>query len=242
MENRYSWCENHVRENASIAVAMSMVFFSTFIVAASLGRFLPPRFQSGIAPPTDIRAVGGGEVFLEADVTDTGFVKEIRPLRLTPPFTEMVTASVRQWRFLPAIQELNPDPSEPQVILKRPVKSKVLIAAIFRPPTLNTPTLGTLPQDVAMASDDIPLPIATVMPFYPVAALFDGTVLVEVQVGADGRVLGTKVLQSGAVFDGPALDALKKWVFRPARVRSVPAPSFAYVSFGFRQPITKKGR
>lgn len=227
---------------ASIPLVRGTLFLGTFVVAASLGRFLPPRFQSGIAPPTDIRAVGAGEVFVEAEVTDTGVVSEVRPLRVTPPFTEMVTASVRQWKFSPAMQESNLDPGEPQVVVKRPVKSKVLVAAMFRAPgLLNTPTLGTVPKDIATPSDDTPFPIATVMPIYPVDAIFDGTVLVEVQIGTDGRVLGTKVLQSGAVFDRPALDAVKQWVFRPARVRPVPADSFAYVSFGFRQPITKKG-
>jgi TonB family protein len=180
-------------------------------------------------------------VIVEAEVTDAGVVTGVRPIRITPPFTETVTTSVRQWRFSPAIQELNPDPDESQVIVKRPVKSKVLVAAMFRAPLLNNgPTLGTAPKDVAIPSDDIPFPTMTVMPLYPVRALFDGTVLVEVQVGIDGRVLDTKVLQSGAVFDGPAIDAVKQWVFRPARVRSVPSFSFAYVSFAFRQPITTK--
>jgi len=101
---------------------------------------------------------------------------------------------------------------------------------------------GTVPKNVATASDDIPFPLTTIMPPYPVSALFDGTVLLEAEVGSDGHVLTATVLRSAAVFDRPAIEALKKWVFRPASVRSVPTNSFAYVSFGFRQPVTNKGR
>ena len=52
---------------------------------------------------------------------------------------------------------------------------------MFRPPTLNGPTLGTPPRDVASASDEIPFPTTTVMPI-SLFVRFEGTVLVEVHV------------------------------------------------------------
>jgi TonB family protein len=114
----------------------------------------------------------------------------------------------------------------------------VLIAAWFRPPTINTSTLGAVPQDVAAPSEEIPFPITTETPIFPITAVFDGAVLLECRISTAGHVSGVRVLHSGAVFDSPALDAVRKWTFRPARIRGVPSEAFAYVSFGFRQPIS----
>jgi TonB family protein len=114
----------------------------------------------------------------------------------------------------------------------------VLVAALFRPPALNSPTLGEASRDVAQASRETPFPVTTVSPLYPPQALFDGVVLVEVLVGIDGRVEQSKVLRSAPPFDAPALDAARQWTFLPALVQGVRTETFAYIVFGFRQPVT----
>jgi TonB family protein len=75
------------------------------------------------------------------------------------------------------------------------------------------------------------------MPIFPITALFDGSVLLECRVDIAGHVTNARVLVSGAIFDRPALDAVRRWSFRPARVRGVPSEAYAYISFGFRRPI-----
>ena len=201
------------------------------------GQFRPPQYQSGSTPPTAIQALSGGQVLVEATITAQGLVEDVRPLRDTPPFTADVVRTVRQWHFSPAMQLLQAEPGEASVVSPQAVRSKVLIAAWFRPPTINTATLGAEPKDVAEASDEIPFPITTETPIFPITAVFDGGVLLECRVNAAGHVSTARVLHSGAVFDSPALDAVRKWTFRPARIRGAPSEAFVYVSYGFRQPV-----
>jgi TonB family protein len=203
-----------------------------------LGQFRPPQYQSGSIPPTAIQALSGGQVLVEATITAQGVVEDVRPLRETPPFTADIVRTVRRWHFSPATQRLRAEPGEAPVVSPQAVRSKVLIAAWFRPPTINTSTPGAVPQDVAAPSEEIPFPITTETPIFPITAVFDGAVLLECRISTAGHVSSVRILHSGAVFDSPALDAVRKWTFRPARIRGVPSEAFVYISFGFRQPIS----
>jgi TonB family protein len=52
-----------------------------------------------------------------------------------------------------------------------------------------------------------------------------GTVVMEVDLGADGKVMDARVIQSaGAAFDHSALEAVRQFEFTPAEVDGVPAP------------------
>ncbi len=67
-------------------------------------------------------------------------------------------------------------------------------------------------------------------PHYPREALrkrLEGTVLLSVQVGADGSVLRVGVAQSSghAILDDAAIEAVQRWRFSPALLRGVPAAS-----------------
>ncbi len=197
--------------------------------------FTPARYLSGPAPTLPILAVGGGEVFLEVALSENGRVSRVTPLRITPPFVDPLLAAVQQWQFRRAEEESSTS-RNPK--LRKPVESKVLVAGLFRPPTFDTPTLGTLPTDVAPGSDEIPHPTKTVTPPYPPAALFSGIVLVEVEISPTGMVVKTTVVQSAPPFDAPAVDAARQWTFRPARRQGRPVAGVAYVVFGFQQPVT----
>lgn len=116
--------------------------------------------------------------------------------------------------------------------------SVVLVAGIFRPPTLNTPPAGEPPRNVASASSGTPFPLATVTPRYPPLARDSGIVLIEVRVDTGGGVADAKVIRSARPFDKPALDAARRWTFRPARVRGTSVVTLAYIAFAFRQPVT----
>jgi protein TonB len=192
----------------------------------------PARYVSGPVPPTPVRAIGGGQVFLEVAVNPRGGVDAVAPLRTTPPFTEPLVGSVGAWRFQPA-EEVTPAGA------RQRVRSKVLVAAVYGAPTLlEGPTLGDSPQDVAKPSDAAPFPVGPVSPRYPPNALGDGVVLVEVQVNTAGSVTNARVIQSALPFDASALDAARQWKFRPARPNGRPAAALAYLLFGFRQPVT----
>jgi protein TonB len=60
-------------------------------------------------------------------------------------------------------------------------------------------------------------------PIYPAAAIArgqEGTVLLRLRIGADGRMLSVEVVRSSGhpILDGAAVNAVKRWRARPARI------------------------
>jgi protein TonB len=69
-----------------------------------------------------------------------------------------------------------------------------------------------------------PRKIKDVRPAYPLpamAARVGGNVLIEATIGADGKVHNARVVQSIAVLDKAALDAVRQWEFEPSRLNGV---------------------
>ena len=219
--------------------AWPIIVCGAIVALAAEGGFLPAQYRGGTLPPIPIQALGKGEVFLELTVTSRGGVSAVRTLRATPPFTEAMSTAARSWQFRPAEEEMEPKPGQPvDATPRRPVESKVLVVGLFRPPTLNTPTLGEPPTDVASPSDETPYPLATVMPLYPPLARENGIVLVEARIDTGGRVVDATVIRSAPPFDDSARDAARRWSFRPAQVHGTAVASLAYIVVAFRQPIT----
>jgi TonB family protein len=183
----------------------------------------PARLRSGAPPGIPIAATGGGEVFLELDVSASGSVTSAMPFRATPPFTDAVIEAVRRWQFTPAKDE-------------KPVASAVLVAAIFRPPVINGPTLGTPPADSGRPSPEIPTPASTPLPPFPPHAQRSGVVILEVHVAATGAVENARLVRSAPPFDDAAITTVRSWRFVPAQRGGAPVASVAYVIVGFRPP------
>lgn len=200
----------------------------------------PASLQGGPLPPIPVMAVAGGEVFLEVAVGADGAVTSVKPFRDTPPFTEALSGAVRAWQFEPAEDAIVPPAGQPiDDTTRKAAASKLLVVGLFRPPALYAVTLGEPPKNVGTPSADVPAPVgAATMPDYPMNALFDGSVLVELRLGVDGSVMRRRLVRSSPGFDGPALTAVDALSFRTARVRGVAVPSVVYVLLAFRQPIT----
>lgn len=201
----------------------------------------PAALEGGPLPAIPVMAVAGGEVFLEVAVNAEGRVSAVTPFRDTPPFTDALAAAVKAWSFEPATDAAIPPAGQPiDDRTRRPAASKVLVVGLFRPPALFAVTLGEPPKNVGAPSEEVPAPAGAVrMPDYPVNAMFDGVVLVELRLGVDGAVKRRRLLRSSPAFDGQALMAVDALSFRPARVRGAAVPSVAYVALAFRQPITQ---
>src|SRR5579872_324796 len=123
-----------VRALAAAVIAAAM------IDVAAAPSFRSARFVDGEVPGIPPMAVGGGEVMLELAISRTGAISSILPLRVTPPYADLLQAAVRTWRFAPATQDLALPGG--RISLNTPVDSTVLVAGIFRAPTLYEPTLG----------------------------------------------------------------------------------------------------
>jgi TonB family protein len=199
----------------------------------------PALFQSGSLPQIPVLSLSGGEVLLEVSVDEQGRVTGVTVLRDTPAFTESVMAAIAGWRFKPAEDAAAPAPGqEIDASTRRPIKSKVLVAGLFRPPALYPITLGQPPRVIAAPSDAVPAPVVfPAMPLYPPQALFDGVVLAELRVG-DLGVASARIVQSSPGLNGPALSVLNGLTFRPARVNGLPTTAMVYVVAAFRQPVT----
>ena len=189
--------------------------------------FVPARMAGGALPLTPSpNVVGWIEETLEVVVDASGRVSQTTPLRASPLPADPLVPTVANWRFQSAMDQ------------GRDVLSRVLVAAIFRPPQLdNSPTQGNPPVTRATPSDEIPFPIVTQSPAYPPQTIGDGVVLVEVLVGVDGRVRQPGIVIGASGFNQAALDAASRWSFRPARRRGNAVEAYAYLVFGFRQPV-----
>lgn len=203
---------------------------------ASQDAYTPARYAAGTPPRLAPMAVGGGQAIVELTVDAGGNVTGAATLRSTPPFTQLLADSVGGWQFTPATElPIGRDgkPREP-----RNVESRVIVAAMYRAPTLVGPTHGASPTNVAAATPAVAFPTSMREPAYPPQALGGGVVLIEAHVAATGAVTDAAVVGSAPPFDDVALQAARQWHFRPARVNGRAVASYAYIVFGFQQPIT----
>jgi len=198
----------------------------------------PALFQSGTVPTLPVMSadVGGGEVLLEVTVDRTGAISVIKPLRETATFTERMTQAVKTWHFTPAEKDIPEAQRKPGGPATERADAKVLVAGIFRRPSVIGLTLGEPVRDVAPASADIPFPTSIGTLGYPPAAISPGVVLVEVRVDTKGGVSDARIRLSSPGFDSIALGAAQQWQFRPAKTRGTNAPAVAYIVFGFAVP------
>jgi TonB family protein len=190
------------------------------------GDIEPARLRAGALPVVPVMMTAGADVIVSVAVSNGGDVTGVDVLRSTPPFTDAVVRAVRSWRFSPALDQD-----------RKPIASRVLVDALARPPSLNSPTIGTPPVNVSGPDPRIPYPAQTPPPLYPINARTEGTVLVETRLDPSGRVAEATVLRSAQPFDDAALDAAHGWTFLPASAPNVAASPYAYLVFVFRQPI-----
>jgi protein TonB len=84
--------------------------------------------------------------------------------------------------------------------------------------------------------EELPEAITKVNPEYPDIARqanVDGTVLMQVLVGKDGKVKDVKVVKSVAMLDQAAMTAVKQWIFKPALSNNKPVAVWVAVPMKF---------
>jgi outer membrane biosynthesis protein TonB len=226
-----------VNLRARLLVACGLL--ASVVPAAPLGQdpeATPARYRSGPLPPLPALAAGGGEVFLEVEVTQEGTVGGIATLRATPSFTDRVVAAVKQWTFEPATMVEPPDtPGSPPTV--RPTRSSVLVVAVFRPPTILGPARGEPSADLAPPTSAVPFPSLVRPPPWPPLARDGGIVLVVARVDGRGMVTAAEVLEGSPAFHEAALETVRGWNFLPVRAPDVPAEAYVCVLLGFPTPV-----
>jgi TonB family protein len=205
------------------------------------GDVQPAQLLSGAVPELPVVMLSGGQVFLELVVDLDGRVAGIKVLRASPPLTMLVTTVVGSWRFEPSRRTIESVTESVRFAVATPRISRVFVGAVFRSPTTSAPTLGREPAEGDPADPETPVPTAIATPPYPLSAFAGGVVLTEVRVETDGRVSDVCVLESTPPFDTAAMEAARRFRFRPAVVDGRAVPSFAYLLFGFPAPIADTG-
>jgi protein TonB len=85
--------------------------------------------------------------------------------------------------------------------------------------------------------DQPPRPIKTAKPQYPQEAFvkkIEGTVVVEILIDANGRVVRARVVQSIPLLDAAAIQTAYQFVFTPAVKRGRPVATVAHIPVTFR--------
>jgi TonB family protein len=222
-------------------IAAAVVLLSLGSRGAPLpDEILPARLVTGSVTPLPAMMLGGAEVFVELSVDMGGRVTGATTLRATPPLTALLNEAVRGWRFTPSQRRGQYKTEE---LARKPYSfernSKVLVGAIYRPPSVLVPTFGSVPTDAATPDPETPFPVRVETPSFPLAAFAGGVVLVEIALDGAGNVGETRVLESAPPFDALALDAARHCRFRPSVVENLPTRAYVYLLFGFPLPVTE---
>ena len=106
----------------------------------------------------------------------------------------------------------------------------------FQPPSIPTAT-ATTPDDF-VAFDSPPRLVHAEQPEYPDLARqaeAEGTVMIEVTIDENGRVIAARVFSSDTIeaLESAALAAALKFLFEPAKQRDVPVKCRIHIPFGF---------
>lgn len=84
--------------------------------------------------------------------------------------------------------------------------------------------------------EDEPVAVTTVQPVYPEFARdaqIQGKVILHVLVGKDGRVKNVKVMRGVTGLNDAAVDAIRRWVFKPALSNNKPVAVWVEVPIDF---------
>ena len=78
--------------------------------------------------------------------------------------------------------------------------------------------------------------VKKVDPVYPLLAKearLSGLIILEATVDTTGRVREVTVLRGAPIFDDPAMDAVRQWVYRPLLLNGIPTPFVLTVTLKF---------
>jgi len=93
-------------------------------------------------------------------------------------------------------------------------------------------------QEPAAPSFEPATVVESAEPVYPAMAMGPGTVVLAVSLDGEGEVQDVKVIKDSEAFRSSALEAIKKWKFKPARLDGKPVPAVVPVAFSFSWPIS----
>jgi TonB family protein len=210
-----------------------------------------PRLLQMVTPiyPDSARRAGiDGQVNLRITVDEQGFVTDAEVVSARPAglFEEAAVSAILQWVFEPArsggrpikvqmgqqinfsLKDVRPLPPPPPTgekppIIVREMEPPPIIIREMAPPQIQKP--GETP--IFMAWENAPILIEALDPVYPDSARqagLEGMVMLQIVIDEQGKVVDAEVVlaQPPGVFEKAALEAVRKWRFKPALQREKP--------------------
>jgi outer membrane biosynthesis protein TonB len=160
-----------------------------------------------------------GLVLLEGQIDAAGNVTCLGVSQGPASFVERSLEAVRQWQF-------NDRGAGAPVV-------PMTVVLLFRSRTDLPDSRFTLNVPLNPSLNGSPQPLKIVDPGYPFDSAAEGTVILQLEVGTDGRVRKTEVVQPVWTLTEAALEAASHWEFTPASglviaVISFPRPTSVY--------------
>lgn len=179
----------------------------------------------GFEPPWNDITPGIG--VLDVSLDGTGHPATVDVLREVPLLTNAAESAVQSWKFKPASVEGNQQASDLLVVFVLPP------AAAF--PTY--PAFSPLSPKRAGVSRYVPPGIVSASyAEYPINSVVSASVVIQVAIDADGNAISWQPIRALDPFTRFALEAAKKWRFRPATLDDQPVRSNLVIDFIFQPP------
>jgi hypothetical protein len=200
----------------------------TLTAQTETSRVTPPFQPAEARSVTDIRynpCGVPGIVVLYALISESGEVQEVEVRRNIACLTQIAVQAVKGWKFSPA------------TFAGKAIASRIPVAVTFESQS-SAPNPFPLPKPVpqtaaAVQAEFQPVEVtrAGLPPFHPGYAFAEGTVALEVTVGAKGEVEVIKVLRDIPPFTANAKAVVGDWQFMPATFNGRPVPSKILLAF-----------
>ena len=183
--------------------------------------------------PYPVQSIAIGTVVLEATVSESGNVEDVRPIREIPSLTDVAIESVKSWHFKPASLE------------GRPIRSRTAVAVTFNPaaaPVANVPlpplATNRRSSDPARLQPEPVEVIAATLPQYPPNSITTGTVVIRVRVDKSGNAESITAVRRIPSLTSQCIRVAKEWKFKPAEFQGGPTPSSIALAFVLRPPAS----
>jgi len=185
----------------------------------------------------EIRTVGEPTVQLAAGTS----ISEDARRAIAAAILKSAAVSVSQWKYEAPqkpvtfpVQFVFPSAAEP-VATQNPLAAASPVSLVPAPARVEDwPAAAGIPRVGGPVRP--PTQTKKVNPVYPLAAQLErvqGLVILEVIIGADGRVRDLRVLRSVPFLDEAAVDAVRQWEYTPAQLEGKPTPVVMMVTTTF---------
>jgi TonB family protein len=172
--------------------------------------------------PSELRNAGiGGSVTLMAVISTDGRVKSVRTLRGDPQLVPLAKDAVLQWFYKPTMLDGRPVETETSIIVSFTPTTASASARVFDERIQKLRHLSELQQPELISRKE------------PVRQPISGTVIFRATVGIDGKLSNIRVTDAPPELVPAALDAVKQWVYRPAKLNGKPVEADTVITMRF---------